>query len=471
MRVSSISNKLLTEKEKRFDGEYYLNDNSYLSRRVENTYPETVGLSDIAKVFNPPVFKRQFCLESSKSVQYFQSSDVPSAIEKSPVFVFKGQAQDLNLLVEKGDILITGFGSIGNTRIVSERLHGACYANIVCRVKGKDEDKLGVTYAFLASKYGRAQLNKNASGSVVRYIEAPGIKKTRIPVFSSKINEDVNILMESAQRLRSEASNLHEAALQLFSSVSGLGDISVDEYDYYGSHSCNREPSTFKVSVRNISSVSINAFNYSSRISSLKKRICSAVATLPLCECISEEGLFSTGSFPRVELNSSKGIELINQRDIFDSIVKGKFISKRGVKVSNLLEKDEVIIAGVGTLGESETFCRCVYSNSYLKGKLISGEFIRMKSNGTIPSGYLFLWLSSEYGFRLIRNTQSGTKLCRPIPALLEQIPVPVINQSDMCKIDSLVKESQEKYAQASIAELQAIALVEAEVDRLTEKQ
>ena len=89
-----------------------------------------------------------------------------------------------------------------------------------------------------------------------------------------------------------------------------------------------------------------------------------------------------------------------------------------------------------------------------------------MKCNDEVPSGYLYLWLSSEYGFRLLRNTQAGTKLCRPIPKLLEQLPVPELSYSEMKVIDSMVKESQEKFAQASFAELEAISLVESEIEK-----
>ena len=69
---------------------------------------------------------------------YFQSSDVSTASETSPVFINKKQVESLNLLVRKNDILITGFGTIGNVRLVSRLQDGVCYANNVCRVRIKD---------------------------------------------------------------------------------------------------------------------------------------------------------------------------------------------------------------------------------------------------------------------------------------------------------------------------------------------
>ena len=156
---------------------------------------------------------------------------------------------------------------------------------------------------------------------------------------------------------------------------------------------------------------------------------------------------------------------LINQKDIFDTIVKGKYISKRNVKTNNLVEYGEVLIAGVGTLGENETFCRAIYANEDLVGQLVSGEFIRLKTNGKVSSGYLYAWLASDYGFRLLRNLQAGTKLCRPIPRLVLEIPVPIVEKDVMEEIDKMVKDAYTKRYRANCNERKAISLVEQEIE------
>ena len=124
------------------------------------------------------------------------------------------------------------------------------------------------------------------------------------------------------------------------------------------------------------------------------------------------------------------------------------------------------MIAGVGTLGENETFCRTIFANEDLVGQLVSGEFIRMKTNGKVPAGYLYAWLSSDYGFRLIRSTQAGTKLCRPIQKLLLQKPIPIIDNDSMNEIDKIVKTAHTKRHQANKLELAALANVEQEIEK-----
>jgi hypothetical protein len=83
-----------------------------------------------------------------------------------------------------------------------------------------------------------------------------------------------------------------------------------------------------------------------------------------------------------------------------------------------------------------------------------------------MPSGYLFAWLNTDYGFRLIRNTQAGTKLCRPIPRLFIEIPVPIIDIESMMEIDRLVREAHTKRHEANVKELKAIKMVEDEIEK-----
>lgn len=203
----------------------------------------------------------------------------------------------------------------------------------------------------------------------------------------------------------------------------------------------------------------------SERIKNAKSKLNSVVS---LKETLISQTVFSTGSFPRVEVSNDKGIMLINQSDIFDTLIKGKRISRRNVKIDNLVNYGEVLIAGVGTLGDSEKFCHVIYANEDLVGQLVSGEFIRMKTIQDIPSGYLFAWLDTDFGFRFIRNTQAGTKLCRPIPKLLLEIPVPIIDKESMLEIDKLVREAHTKRYQANCNERQAISMIEQEIESWT---
>jgi len=463
MIVKNIkSNKIASEA--RLNSGYFLNDDAINSSILEQNISNCDVLSDLANVWNPPIFKRQFSQKTDKSTQYCQSSDVPNSFEGNDVYINKNQANKVSALVKENQILITGFGTIGNTRVVNKISDGICYANNVCRVDVKDSNQYGYVYAVLTSKYGYSQLNKNASGSVVRYIEAPGIKKTLIPKFDEDFRNRIHNLIVESTNLKVDSNLILDSALKDLKSKVGLKELDPIDYEYFGNHSENRKTSTFTKSINDLSSLSINAFNYSEKIEKLSSEV-KKTKYISLGDCLDKNQFFSTGSFKRLEIQSKKAIKLLNQSDIFKFRKVGKNLSRRYVKSDRLVEYGEVLIAGVGTLGEGETFCRTIFANEELANQLVAGEFIRMKTNKKIPSGYLFIWLYSDYGFRLIRSTQTGTKLCRPIQEFLKDIPVPVLEKSIMDGIDSKVKESHTMLYQALLKENEAIALVEKEIE------
>lgn len=463
MRIATVNIKTISAGKTRFEGKHFLNTNSYLSMALETNANKCSRLEDIADVFNPPVFKRQFCVKGQNAVNYLQSSDILSASEYTNIYINRIQATSLNLLVKKDDILVTGFGTIGDTRLVSKYQDGVSYANNVCRIRVKENVLYGYVYAFMASKYGCAQLNKNASGSVVRYIEAPGIKKTLIPNFSEEFTNVVDLLIKDAIKLREDATEDLEKAEQLLKEKAKLHELSSDEYDYFGHRANNRTISCFSRNIQDIGTTTINAFNHSERIRQLKKSM--TCQTIPLKNVLKDGRTYGTSGLPNIEVKPGHGIMLINQKDMFDNIVKGKWISSKGSDPENVLEYGEILIACDGTLGENELFCRAVFANEDLKGSYVSSHFLRLKVNETLPAGYLYCWLNSDYGFRLIRNTQAGTKLCHPINKLFLEIPVPVIDDESTKQIDLLVRQAHTKRHQANQKELKAIQMVEKEIE------
>lgn len=465
MRTGTISSKFICS-QLRLDGCFNLSDGLTVRKAIEESPYGTRHISDATSdVYCPGIFKRNYV---SEGIPFLGGGDIQKLNLDSGKYLKESTTPNYKeLQVKYGWTLVTCGGTIGDA-VFSTRLHAKCFASQhVMRIIPNSSIKEGMLYAYLASKYGKLLLTTDSYGSVIPTLNATSIKNLPIPCFPEEFQLKVDSLVKESASLRERASLLQSQAYALLLQDSGLiyEKPLVEEYDYYGHRPSNRTGAIFSVNRQCFTTTTINAFNLSSRILKLKERISSSIETKRLKDCIDEKGLFSTGSFPRIEVSPGHGIELINQRDIFDAIVRGKSISRRGVKIDNLVKENEIIIAGVGTLGESETFCRCVYANSFLAGKLISGEFIRMNASNGIPSGYLFTWLNSPYGFRLIRNTQAGTKLCRPIPTLLENIPVPILSNEQMMDIHNKALDAQNNIALAAIREIEAITLVEKEIE------
>lgn len=449
---------------KRFDGSYHNAEVNIYSSVIERH--SSFKLKDYCtEIFTSGRNKRVYTTKEF-GYPFLSNSDVVAAAPlASCKYSSKKYGFDEKAILRKGMILTGRVGAIGQTAFVPGYLeaYNAMGSDNIIRICVKPEERNGFIYAYLASKIGNLSFWKHATGGVQPFITDAMVGELPIPDFPEAFQKEVDDLIQESARLREEATEALEDASKLLKHYASLSDLTEADYDYYGPRSYERQVSCFVKSRKDIDSTTINAFNHSERIKNTKDKI--TCLTRPLKDLIINGDVFSTGSFPRIEVKEDKGIMLINQSDIFDTIIRGKHISKRNVKLSNLVEYGEVLIAGVGTLGENETFCRCIYANEDLVNQLVSGEFIRMKTIEEIPSGYLYTWLSSDYGFRFIRNLQTGTKLCRPIPRLLLEIPVPIIESNKMKEIHDIVTDAHTKRYKANYLVKQAIGMIENEIE------
>lgn len=449
---------------KRFDGSYHNAEVNIYSSVIERH--SSFKLKDYCtEIFTSGRNKRVYTTKEF-GYPFLSNSDVVAAAPlASCKYSSKKYGFDEKAILRKGMILTGRVGAIGQTAFVPGYLeaYNAMGSDNIIRICVKPEERNGFIYAYLASKIGNLSFWKHATGGVQPFITDAMVGELPIPDFPEAFQKEVDDLIQESARLREEATEALEDVSKLLKHYASLSDLTEADYDYYGPRSYERQVSCFVKSRKDIDSTTINAFNHSERIKNTKDKI--TCLTRPLKDLIINGDVFSTGSFPRIEVKEDKGIMLINQSDIFDTIIRGKHISKRNVKLSNLVEYGEVLIAGVGTLGENETFCRCIYANEDLVNQLVSGEFIRMKTIEEIPSGYLYTWLSSDYGFRFIRNLQTGTKLCRPIPRLLLEIPVPIIESNKMKEIHDIVTDAHTKRYKANCLVKQAIGMIENEIE------
>lgn len=420
----------------------------------------------VNSVYTGGIFKRIFVSSEDSGIPYISAQYMMNSNPRiqSKLISKKYTPRQGDMTLKNKQILVSCAGTIGNIRLIDKDLEGVIGSQDIIRVIPKNNN-YGFIYAYLASKTCYEYLQSLIYGSVVPRIDPISLGKIVVPVIEDSKQFKIHNLIVESSTLRVEANMiLNDVATKLLAQTK-LTKLNSQDYNYFGPRS-DRNATCFSKNIKGIDTTTFNAFNHSVRVEHMKNKISYKNLTRTLEEALNEKKLFSTGSFPRKETISGNGIMLINQTDIFDTIIKGKKISRTKVNTDNLAKYGEVLIAGVGTLGETESFCRVIFVNEEIEGQLVSGEFIRMDTNPDIPSGYLFAWLNSDYGFRLIRSTQSGTKLCRPIPRLLLKLPVPIIDKNIMLEIHNMVIKAHTLRYQANQKELQAIQLVENEIEQ-----
>jgi type I restriction enzyme S subunit len=464
MKIARAKAAWFEETGVRLDASYHLSEARSAQHAVES-YGKCNSLGKVTeRIFLGNRFRRTYVKDAQRGYPYLTASDMTKLEPVSGAYLSKVHTGKVtNLMLQKGWILVSCSGSIGRTVYTNEFFEGQVGTHDLIRIIPDNKKMLsGYLYSFLASKLGFALLTQGTYGGVIQHIEPHHIANLPVPLLSETEMQTIHEKIEQTARLREQAIRQLAEANELLMSSCELPALNVQDYEYFGANAANRSTSTF--SVKKVGPASLAAWNYSQRVDKLRARIQKNVETVPLADCLEGNRFFSTGSFKRLEIDSPTSIELINQSDIFNNRIKGKQLARKYAGSQRLVEYGEILIAGVGTLGENETFCRALFAGEGLKGKLISGEFIRMNTNGTVPPGYLYAWLASEYGFRFIRSTQAGTKLCRPIPKLLAEIPVPLLSAEKMDEINQLVITAHTKRYEALQLENQAIHLVESAI-------
>ena len=464
MKFRSVNSKDILL-EKRFDGSYHNADVNVYDNvlRKHSSYQLSHYCSEIftpgrnRRIYTTKAFGYPFLSNSDSST----SNPILTSKYSSKRFGFDDKS------VLSGGMILTGrVGAIGQTSIVPnywEKYTPMGSDNII-RIVVKPNYNNGFIYAYLASKIGYSSFWKHATGGVQPFITDTMVSTLPIPDLPESFQKEVDDLIQESARLREEAADMLTEAERLLKTSANLRDLTPEDYDYFGPRGAGREVSCFVRKRKDITTTTFNAFNLSERIR--KTRAAMTCTTRPLREVLLGGDTFSSCSVPSIEVKPEHGIMFINQKDIFDNIIKGKWVSKRNVSLDKLVEYGEVIVACDGTLGENELFCRALFANEDLQGALISTHFIRMKTNNIVLPGYLFTWLNSDYGFRFIRNCQAGTKLCHPIPIMFLDIPVPIISPDIMNEIDQLVKEAHTKRYEANENERKAIRMVEEEIEK-----
>jgi len=419
---------------------------------IERHVESCTSLENLAEVFNPPVFRRQFCDEKGMSIPYYQSSDI-ATLQKSRVFIFQGQAEKLNLIVHKGDILIAGFGTvIGDTCIAMNFHEGSCFANNVCRIRTFDGVNKGYITAFLKSKYGKSLLNNNASGSAIRYIEAPRIKKIPIPLFEDSIQQQIEKLFRESEELREKAFDAIEKAKNLI--------INFCEYPF------KKESSSFH---GRISSAQIRK--------SLNSRFDAPVfindgvewvnnirrETQLLGEC--NIRTWYPGMFKRTYVNNGypyvKGSDLL----LTDPFRKCEKLSKtKTPKLEQLwLKEGQLLITCAGACG----LVKFITKEFEEKRAIGSPDIIRMVSEDSLfTNEYLFAYLQLPGIYDYMQSLKYGSVIERFDIDNIKTIPIvkPSIELSK--KVTDIIQKYSEYSYKAYKAEDKSIRMVEEEIEK-----
>lgn len=181
----------------------------------------------------------------------------------------------------------------------------------------------------------------------------------------------------------------------------------------------------------------------------LKKQLLGSPYTLSTIGEKSED-VFLGNIFTRVFVKDAEhGIPYIAASDMTKaSIDSGKFISKNQAKKLKRLMLDSgwILISCSGTLGN------VVYTNDLFKNTFATHDLIRLiPDDKKMPSGFLYAYLASKYGYTLLTQSGFGGVVKHINPDHVANIPIPLFPESKQKEIHNLIVESANLRVEANL--------------------
>lgn len=450
MKIGIINSKTLL----RPNSGYRIDPDVHLSEGVqarEQLAHSPYGLSTVgenaSKVFLGNIFSRVFVKDAEHGMPYLAASDTVLANIETGRYLSHKQVKTLkNLILKKDWILITCSGTLGNVTYTNKTFENHIATHDLIRVVPNDNKvNKGTLYAFLSGKYGYNQITQSQFGGVVKHINDVQTKAILVPVFPASFQQEVDDLIQDSARLREEAADALTEAHRILKS------------ELHSSHTHNKI-----VSIKNIYKSHNQRFeaNY---YASENRELYDLMTQQFKCTRLKDlcERIFRPGIFKRQYVNTD-GITFLGGADILNATPSSyKQLSKLQVKkMPELMPKQGTILVTCGgTIGNT------VYVDTQLASCAVSQHVMRLIPNGTVPNGYLYAFLSSDMGKKIINLFAFGSVIPQVEAHHLELLPVPILENNKMEHIDALCMRYVHCNEKAKENERQAISMVEQQID------
>ncbi|WP_028987606.1 restriction endonuclease subunit S [Thermicanus aegyptius] len=417
------------------------------------------GDNGLATAYHRPRFKRIWVEKSPFPI--YQPSQILEVYPKPSGYISEATKTDIEeLRVKKGQILLTCSGTIGSCSIVSKTLDNKIFSHDLIRIDCKDEIDIGYVYAFLKTKIGNTLINTNNYGAVVSHIEPEHLNNIPIPNPPSMLKKQIHELVMKSYELRDESNELLDKAEELMVNELRLPPIDDFKPEYFDTSSNLKNYSVKFSELSNRFEASFHVPIVKSIINHLKSHA-EEVTTIG-DERISKK-IILPGRFKRVYVEEGQGTVFFGGKQIYELDPSNKkYLSTRHHK--NRIQKELRLIENMVLITCSGTIGKTALVPKHWENWTMNQHVIRIIPSSDSIAGYLYVFLSSPYGYELIKRFTYGSVVDEIDDNHVSQIEIPLINRGIQDEINRLALEANKLRYEAYKLEQQALIIVNEEV-------
>ena len=416
------------------------------------------GIIDTA--YYPGRFKRIYC-SNKNGFPFYLPSQMTDIYPKAEKFISALTKCDLDALrVKENTLLLTRSGTIGKIALVSKTTQGQIFSDDVIRITFKNDYDLGYVYTYLKSKIGNTILQTNGYGSVITHLEPEHLAETPIPNAPVEIKKKIHDKIINSYNLRDQSNTLLDQAHALLVNELKLPPITELQEKTLDGH---KSIQTFSVKLSELSyrlDASYHVPIIDAIIDIIKKN--AAEITIVGDKRISSDVILPV-RFKRVYVEEGFGRVFIGGKQLYELDPSDKkYLSN--TKHKALMDKLEVhlnttLITRSGTIGKA------VLVPKHWDQWIPSDHIIRVVPANNEIAGYLYIYLSSDYGTQLITRYTYGSVIDEIDDNHIRQIPIPILKNSDIQrKINNLALNANQLRYQAFLLEQEASKILSEDV-------
>ena len=406
-------------------------------------------------------FKRIY-VEKKNGVPFILPSQMTEIHPQASKFISPTTDVDIeSTKVERGQVLLTRSGTIGVVSYVSKTLENQSLSDDVIRIKTTKYP--GYIYTYLKSRIGRLLIETNNYGAVIKHIEPEHLNAIPIPNPPPALKQEIHDLVEESFKLRDESNELMDMAQILLREALKLPSIEV----------LHEQAEQFDKTT--------GVLNYSVPLSRIHGRLDGSYY-VPVVEVIEQhlertarevvklgdsrisQSVILPGRFKRVYVEEGAGVLFIGGKQLYELYPSSKkylSISKHTEQIKNELtiKEDMILITRAGTPGNT------VLAPRHWDGWAITDNIISLVPISNGIAGYLYAWLSSDYGQELLHRFVCGSVVSYLEKEHISQVSVPLLRDKHAQReINDTVLEANRKRTEAYNLEQEALRVFDEKV-------
>ena len=449
MKTGAINYSIKAQAGLRFDASFHLSEGLVVKRQIASSPYDMLTIKDVSsEIFYGNRAKRVYVSNREHGIPFLSSSDILQADLENVKLASKKYTPCIEqMTLKKGWTLISRSGTIGNCAFANAKHAQKLASEHVIRLVPNNILRGGLVYAYLASNHGHSLLTQGTFGAVIQHIEPNFIASLPIPKFPDDFQEEVDDLIQESARLREEAADALEEAVNYFN-----GKFSINE----------KTQKTFSLELKELK-LGFAAYNNNLEVDEFIGKY--SIDAYELKNKTSK--IFAPPLFKHIYLSKDNGFPFMTGSELTQFNLRYyRWLSPRGVKDIN----DYVVKRGTLLLYKSGTTDGGILGNVFIADKKLDGcclsdHVIRVVFNEERQAYWAFAFLRSKGGVRMLQRLATGTMIPFITPDRLSHILIP--NPDDNYeRITTLIEEYIDLNSRSKECEDRAINMVETEIER-----